>query len=88
MWTFDDKLFDNHEFYRFENYEKECRRLFKKLGYCSDSFADGLVHRNKTKINIFNEEKPTDYRALYNQEDIDIVAALNKRYINEFNYNF
>lgn len=86
--TFDDPKFMNDDFYFFEDYENEVRRLFKRFDYSEKAFGKDVVHKNKTEKNIFDMEYPKDYRSMYDQRGIDIIADMCKDYIDKFNYTY
>lgn len=86
--TFDDSNFMNDECYYFEDYDNEVKRLFKKFEYSDKAFDSKIKHHNKSSVNIFDVEYPSDYRVVYDQTGIDIIADRCKSYIDKFNYQY
>ena len=91
--TFEDEKFINSEFYKFEDYEKEVRRLLRVLKYSDNCFKNKLPRTepgsgsvNETIKNIYGVKYPTDYRVMYDADDIDYIINKCKDYINKFNY--
>jgi len=86
--TIDDPKFMNDESYYFEDYDNEVRRLFKRFGYSEKAFDSKIKHHNKSSVNIFGNEYPSNYRVMYNQTGVDIIADRCKSYIDTYNYQY
>jgi hypothetical protein len=86
--TFDDPNFMNDEAYFFEDYDNEVKRLFKRFNYSDKAFDSKIKHHNKSSSNIFGVEYPKNYKVMYDQTSIDIIADRCRHYIDKFNYTY
>lgn len=83
--TIDDPYFLNNDFFYYENFENESKKILKKFNYSEIN----IKKINATpRYNIFNMEYPSDYKSMFDQKGKDIIFKRCKSYIDKFNYSF